>query len=139
AGPPIDPGPPPTLGDPATDATLKAMLVEVIRDSSQLDPTAGTMIDISPATRGANPLGSNDGKGYTLNPSTNTAYVPELVNRADFMRVAAEFWADGPRSETPPGHWNVIANDASDRLAASPGKLHIGGQGPAVDRLEWDV
>ena len=58
---------------------------------------------------------------------------------ADFLRVAAEFWADGPRSETPPGHWNVIANDASDAILASPAKLQIGGQGPTVDRLEWDV
>ena len=48
----------------------------------------------------------------------------------------AEFWADGPKSETPPGHWNVIANQVAD----SPGfELRIGGQGPVVDRLEWDV
>jgi hypothetical protein len=139
AGTPIDPGPPPMLGDPSSDAALKAMVVEVIRDSSKLDTKLGTKIDISPATRGANPLGSNDGHGYTVNPATNQPYVPETVNQADFLRVAAEFWADGPRSETPPGHWNVIANDASDKLEASPAKLHVGGQGPAVDRLEWDV
>jgi hypothetical protein len=139
AGTPIDPGPPPMLGDPSSDAALKAMIVEVIRDSSELDTKLGTKIDISPATRGANPLGSNDGHGYTVNPATNQPYVPEPVNQADFLRVAAEFWADGPRSETPPGHWNVIANDASDKLEASPAKLHIGGKGPAVDRLEWDV
>jgi hypothetical protein len=139
AGTPIDPGPPPMLGDPTSDAALKAMIVEVIRDSSELDTKLGTKIDISPATRGANPLGSNDGHGYTVNPATNQPYVPEPVNQADFLRVAAEFWADGPRSETPPGHWNVIANDASDKLEASPAKLHVAGQGPAVDRLEWDV
>jgi hypothetical protein len=139
AGTPIDPGPPPMLGDPSSDAALKTMLVEVIRDSSELDPKLGTMIDISPATRGANPLGSNDGSGLAVNPATNKPYVPELVNQADFLRVAAEFWADGPRSETPPGHWNVIANDASDDLAAAPTGLRIGGQGPKVGRLEWDV
>ena len=139
AGTPIDPGPPPSLGDAATDASLKAMIVEVIRDSSQLDPAIGTMIDISPATRGSNPLGSNDGHGYTVNPGTTRPYAPELVNQADFMRVAAEFWADGPRSETPPGHWNVIANDASDLILASPALLQIGGHGRTVDRLEWDV
>ena len=32
------PGPQPRLGDAATDAVLKDQLVEVIRDSSQLDP-----------------------------------------------------------------------------------------------------
>jgi hypothetical protein len=139
AGTPIDPGPPPMLGDPDSDAALKAMVVEVIRDSSEIDPRLRTTIDISPATRGANALGSNDGHGYTVNPVTGKPYVAEPINQADFLRVAVEFWADGPRSETPPGHWNVIANDASDDLASSPAKLRIGGQGPAVDRLEWDV
>src|SRR5262249_11666508 len=76
---------------------------------------------------------------YTVNPSTNKPYAPETVNQADFLRVAAEFWADGPRSETPPGHWNVIANDTSDQLASSKAGLRIGGTGPAVDRLQWDV
>ena len=39
AGVPIDPGPPPRLGDPATDQAFKDQAVEVIRDSSLLDPT----------------------------------------------------------------------------------------------------
>jgi len=47
-----------------------------------------------------------------------------------------EFWADGPKSETPPGHWNVLANLVSDELAPN---LKIGGTGPTVGRLEWDV
>jgi hypothetical protein len=138
-GTPIDPGPPPRLGDPVTDAALKAQVVEVIRDSARLDPATKVSIDISPATRGANPLGSNAGQGHATNPVTGLPYQPELVNRADFERVAAEFWADGPRSETPPGHWNVIANDASDAIVASRAPLRIGGRGPSVDRLEWDV
>jgi hypothetical protein len=62
-----------------------------------------------------------------------------MVNRADFLRVAAEFWADGPRSETPPGHWNVIANDATDAMVAAHAPLLIGGTGAAVDRLQWDT
>ncbi len=56
--------------------------------------------------------------------------------QGDFARVLAEFWADGPKSETPPGHWNVLANLVSDELGPN---LRIGGTGPAVDRLEWDV
>jgi hypothetical protein len=139
AGTPIDPGPPPRLGDPATDQALKAMVVEVIGDSANLDPAIGTIVDISPATRGADPLGTNDGHGYAINPATRLPYAPEPVNLADFERVAAEFWADGPRSETPPGHWNVIANDASDAILTGPGQLRIGGTGPTVDRLQWDV
>ena len=38
-GVPIDPGPPPRLGDAATDQAYKDQAVTVIRDSSTLDPT----------------------------------------------------------------------------------------------------
>ena len=135
-GLPIDPGPQPALGDPATDQQFKDQVVEVIAFSSQLDPNAGVIIDISPGALGGNTLGANDGSGYTINPATGLPYEPNLVNQADFARALAEFWADGPRSETPPGHWNTLANSASDALAPD---LRIGGAGPAVDRLEWDV
>jgi hypothetical protein len=33
----------------------------------------------------------------------------------DKQKVIAEYWADGPRSETPPGHWNVFAQIVSLR------------------------
>jgi hypothetical protein len=50
--------------------------------------------------------------------------------------VLAEYWADGPTSETPPGHWNSLANAVSD----SPLLVRrIGGAGPELDPLEWDV
>jgi len=139
AGPdrlPLDPGGPPRLGDAATDQAFKDQAVEVIRHSAALDTTAGVTLDISPATRGNNTPGTNDGHGYSLNPSTGQPYAPEVINQGDFTRALAEFWADGPDSETPPGHWNVIANAVSDKLASN---LMIGGQGPAVDRLQWDV
>jgi hypothetical protein len=135
-GAPIDPGPPPRLGDPATDAAFKQQVVEVIRDSSTLDPTTDVQIDISPGVRGANDLGTNDGKGHPVNGVTGQPYAPDLVNQGDFSRALAEFWADGPKSETPPGHWNVIANSVSDALSPN---LKIGGTGPSVDRLQWDV
>jgi len=131
-GTPIDPGPPPRFGDPAyTDQA-----VEVIRDSSLLDPAASTTIDVSPGARGGNDLGTNDGRGHPLNPATGQPYPPDVVNQGDFYRVMAEFWADGPKSETPPGHWNVLANLVSDEMAPN---LRIGGTGPTVDRLQWDV
>jgi hypothetical protein len=134
--PPLDPGPPPKLGDPTTDQTFKDQIVEIIRDSSLLDPSLGNTIDISPGARGNNDLGTNDGSGHKLNPVTGKPYPADVVNEGDFGRVMAEFWADGPNSETPPGHWNVIANLASDELAPN---LRIGGKGPVVDRLQWDV
>jgi hypothetical protein len=136
AGTPIDPGPAPRLGDVATDAAFKQQVVQVIRDSSQLDPTDGATIDISPAARGGNTLGTNDGTGHAVNPATGRAYPPDVVLQGDFGRVMAEFWADGPRSETPPGHWNVLANLVSDELGTG---LRIGGTGEPVDRLQWDV
>lgn len=133
---PIDPGPPPRLGDPATDPVFKDQVVEVIRLGSRLDPRERMTIDISPGARGGNSLGTNDGKGHPVNPSTGQPYPPVIVNEGDFARVMAEFWADGPNSETPPGHWNVLANLVSDELAPP---LKISGSGPAVERLEWDT
>jgi hypothetical protein len=137
-GTPIDPGPPPLLGrdDPDSDAAFKQAAVDVIESSSELDPTDGETVDISPRSQGDSPLGTNDGVGYDENPVTGEPYETHEVLRADFARALAEFWADGPDSETPPGHWNTIANTVSD----TPGFEHrIGGEGPEVDRLEWDV
>ncbi len=136
SGVPFDPGPQPRLGDPITDALFKTQAVEVIRDSSLLDVASDAMVDISPGQIGANALGSNDGRGRATNPITGRPYTPEMVRAGDFYRAIAEFWADGPSSETPPGHWNVLANAVSDALAPN---LRIGGAGPVVDRLEWDV
>jgi hypothetical protein len=133
---PLNPGPPPRLGDAATDEVFKDQAVEVIRDSAMLDPASRVTLDISPGALGSNTLGTNDGHGRPLNPSTGQPYAAEVVNQGDFTRALAEFWADGPNSETPPGHWNVIANAASDRLSPS---LRVGGSGPVIDRLKWDV
>jgi hypothetical protein len=135
-GTPIDPGPPPRLGDSATGQAYKEAAVAVLRDSALLDPADGIETDIGPATRGDNALGTNDGNGYDENPSTGAPYQPNVVPQADYFRVIAEYWADGPDSETPPGHWNVIANQVQD----APGfERRIGGEGPVLDPLEWDV
>jgi hypothetical protein len=131
----IDPGPPPRLGTPS-DAIYRQQVVSVIGHSSELTPEDGVEMDISPAAFGNNPLGSNDGKGYDLNPVTGRPYTPNRVKRGDFARILAEFWADGPTSETPPGHWNVLANYVTDHPEFS---RRIGGTGPVLDALEWDV
>ncbi|MDH3539282.1 MAG: vanadium-dependent haloperoxidase [Acidimicrobiia bacterium] len=133
-GLPVDPGHPPYVGD--EDQAFQQGAVEVIRFSSLLDPASGSVVDISPATLGANPLGTYDGTGHELNPITGAPYEENMVNAADFGRVLAEFWADGPNSETPPGHWNSVANTVSDTLAPD---LRIAGIGEPVGRLEWDV
>ena len=129
------PPPQPHLGGVGDDL-CKEGFVDNIRKSSALTPDDGAYLDISPAVRGNNPLGTNDGTGYAVNPITGAAYAPNLVKRGDWARVLAEFWADGPNSETPPGHWNVIANYVSDHLE---GQKCLGGAGPLLNDLEWDV
>ena len=67
---------------------------------------------------------------------TGAAYQAQVVPRGDYTRVLAEFWADGPDSETPPGHWFVIANEVGEHPALQ--RRYRGG-GPVLDPLEWDV
>ena len=67
--------------------------------------------------RGLQYMAYGGGDAYTLSGGSVPLRVnAESVSR-DFFRVMAEFWADGPKSETPPGHWNTIANFVGD----SPG------------------
>ena len=146
-----DPGPPAQFGT-ATDAEYKRGFEHVAIWSSHLDPSDGVMIDISPnsvgnATLPASPAewenfynvldGGDSGLGYTLNPVTGQPYPPQIVPRGDYTRVLAEFWADGPDSELPPGHWFEILHSVNDAL--SDEDLRIGGVGDPVDRLEWDI
>jgi hypothetical protein len=132
-----DPGAPPQLGTPTEDAYIDGS-VAVLRYSSWLDPDDEVMIDISPVSRGMNSLGLNDGNGHGSlpNPFTGQPYEQNWVKRGDFARVIAEFWADGPRSETPPGHWNTLANAVADH---SDHERRYRGVGPELDPLEWDV
>ena len=131
----VDPGAPPFL-DGVGDEEYRQGALDVIRFSATLDPSSDATIDISPGAHGNSTLGTNDGTGYALNPITGAPYAPNVVNLADYGRVLAEFWADGPHSETPPGHWNVLANQVAD----TPGfAKRIRGSGDVVDDLEWDV
>ena len=59
-----------------------------------------------------------------------------MVKKSDYARVLAEFWADGPDSETPPGHWFTILNYVSDHPETVK---KFGGQGSVLSNLEWDV
>jgi hypothetical protein len=118
--------------------------------SSHLDASDGVMIDISPRALGNSPLpdpshyatfydflgGGDSGTGYAINPVTALPYAPQIVPRGDYTRVLAEFWADGPNSETPPGHWFTIANYVSDHPQTVK---RFGGTGRVLGDLEWDV
>jgi len=144
-----DPGPAPLLGGTG-DADYKWGFELVSAWSSHLDPADGVTIDISPGTIGNAPLpaindfqafydfenGGDWGPGHSVNPSTGLPYASQMVPRGDYARVLAEFWADGPDSETPPGHWFVIANYVSDQPETVK---KIQGEGDVLDDLEWDV
>ena len=122
--------------------------------SSHLDPTDGVLWDISPNSIGnidINLLPSNynsyaafyneiqggdTSSGYNLNPKTGQPYEIQMVPRGDYTRVLAEFWADGPDSETPPGHWFTILNYVSSHEFFS---RKFNGSGNELDALEWDV
>jgi len=144
-----DPGPPPMIGGAGEDA-YKWGFEQVAIWSGHLDPADGVMWDISPAARGNSPLpdpaeyesyynlvdGGDTSTGYAVNPRTGQPYGPQIVPRADFARVLSEFWADGPTSETPPGHWFTVLNYVSDHPLF---EKRFGGNEPILSDLEWDV
>ena len=122
--------------------------------SSHLDPSDGVMWDISPKkignididlfpTRYDNHVnfydeinGGDISKGHAQNPVTGLPYETQIVPRADYARALAEFWADGPDSETPPGHWFTILNYVSDHELF---ERKFKGEGSVLTPLEWDV
>jgi len=144
------PAPPSYKGDTAEYFKWGFQLVTMW--GSHLDPADGVMVDISPATLGNvsdypdgwenfhkfyNAWdGTDTSRGYKVNPKTGQPYEPQMVPRADYSRVLAEFWADGPDSETPPGHWFVILNTVNDHPQL---QRKFQGQGPELSKLEWDV
>lgn len=150
-----DPGAPPYLdvNDPAgLESLYKWNFVMVSIWQSHLDPEDETLWDASPATRGnigELPLtleehvdfynffdGATQEVGYTVNPVTGQPYEPQMVKRADYARILAEFWADGLDSETPPGHWFKIYNEIRHHPMWENKWM---GTGPDLDPLAYDV
>jgi len=150
-----DPGAPPLLDINTGDGSSEYYrwgfeLVSIW--SSHLDPGDGVMWDISPGSLGNfDDLpasfeeydqfydlleGGDPSTGHAINPVTGLPYEPQMVPRGDYGRVLAEFWADGPDSETPPGHWFVLMNYVSDHPML---EKRFKGEGPILDDLEWDV
>ena len=150
-----DPGAPPTI-DSALDDEYKWSHSFVAVWSSHLDPKVGRgaeLIDISPNGIGNISVdqyprdfpghrsffqdnGLDPGQGYRVNPATGEPYEPQMVPLGDYTRVLAEFWADGPDSETPPGHWFVILNEVNEHPDST---RKVRGVGEDRPELEWDV
>jgi len=121
---------------------------------AHLDPSDDVMMDISPKSLGNLDMseypktldeykdfydlknGGDPSQGREINPISGQPYQPNLVRRGNYARALAEFWADGPDSETPPGHWFVLLNYISDHpLTVKKFK----GSGRVLSNLEWDV
>lgn len=146
-----DPGSPPLM-DSDLQEYYQWNFTLVAKWSSHLSPADNVMMDISPASLGnitAYPTdvseysqfynsdeGGDTGTGYDLNPISGAPYQPQWVPRGDYTRVLAEFWADGPNSETPPGHWFVILNSVIDHPLL---EKKMQGVGPKLGSMEWDV
>ena len=150
-----DPGPPARF-DTSVNAGLldeyKWNHVLVAVWSALLDPQDMKMVDISPASVGNTTQyptdlaglrdfynfydGGDSGAGRAINPTTGQPYAPQIVPRGDYYRVLAEFWADGPRSVTPPGHWFEILNYVNEQPTLV---RRIRGSGQLCDPLEWAV
>jgi hypothetical protein len=148
----FDPGSPPLWGaNSSTDAEYKGNFTLVLKVSGMLSPNDGIEVDTSPrnSTFGSNNFFAlnkcdltpnepcrNIGVGFAFNPATGEPYEPNVVYRGDYTRVLAEFWADGPQSETPPGHWNTILNGLFDHPAF---EYRWGGAGAEMDATEYQA
>ena len=151
----LDPGPMPlldTLAGSGSSDHYKWNFILVPAWGAHLDPSDTTMWDISPASIGnvqQFPATLDDlrtfynfengkvpGKGHEINPFNGKPYESQVVPRGDYTRVLTQFWADGPTSETPPGHWFAILNYVNDQPELVK---KFNGKGEVLDDLEWDV
>lgn len=148
----VDPGAPPMLDTELADEYKWGFTMVAIWQSHLGDD--GVMWDISPGAKGNYSIdnypkeyadfqqfydtfdGGDPGEGHDVNPHTGAPYEQNIVPREDYARVLAEFWADGPDSETPPGHWFTILNYVSDNELL---EKRLGGEGRELSDLEWDI
>lgn len=147
-----------TPGEELSDETKDLILqnLDVIKKSALLNPVdissfdfdrdgqadqnpGADYKDFGPHSWGGNDLGANNGTGYNINPVTNQPYQPNMVKMADFGRSIAEFWADGPNSETPPGHWNTLANYTVNQQMKFGQKLRWNGKGQELSKQHYEL
>ncbi|MDA0729642.1 MAG: hypothetical protein O3B70_05990 [Bacteroidetes bacterium] len=150
----LDQGPPPLLSSDGLESPYSWGHSMVLRWSEHLHPDDGIWWDISPGNMGnVDPAlfdidpthygefynwqdGGDPGEGHAINPTTGQPYEPQWVPRGDFTRVLAEFWADGPDSETPPGHWFTLLNGVTAHAQFTPAWK---GEGEPWDLFDWEV
>ena len=87
--------------------------------------------------RGTTKTATSEGRATRSTQSRESRTKSTWCLEGDYARVIAEFWADGPDSETPPGHWYTLLNEFI--LDGQAGQHRWRGQGPLIDDLQFDV
>ena len=83
-----------------------------LAENDQFRPDAPPMLgDHSTYVDGTGKVTTND-QAYRDQIEQVITFSADLTNE---QKVIAEYWADGPRTESPPGHWNQIAQDIALR------------------------
>lgn len=150
----FNPGHPPYINTGNQDETeaYRWGFSLVQRLSSKLDTKDAEIWDISPKgilnLDNHLPIGLDNYKAYykavetnkrkkrIKNPITKKTYAKNLVNQGDYCRVIAEFWVDGPNTNSPPGHWLEFLNKVSYHPDF---KRQWNGKGESLSQLEWDL
>lgn len=83
----------------------------VVDVADELPPPPPQLGDFSPYTDALGNVTTND-QAYR----DQVAEVLEIsAGLTPEQKLVAEYWADGPRTESPPGHWNQLAQDIAGR------------------------
>jgi hypothetical protein len=90
-----------------------------------LETTAGVQLFLAPHWRLVTPFALKSASQYrpappAMYPDGRYAAQAEAIRRLsanlnDRQKMIAEYWADGPATETPPGHWSLLAQVVSRR------------------------
>ena len=93
-----------------------------------LTPHWGTVTPFALASgaqfRPAGPILNTADPGYTAQVNTILSY---SANLTDTTKTIADYWANGPHSETPPGHWMLFSQFVSAQFVSRRNKNDANG------------
>lgn len=102
-----------------------ALVADPERWQPLLTPTGAPQVFLAPHWRFVKPFALTSADQFLPRPPAGHSGRPyfrqaeairEISSRlTDREKVVAEYWADGPASETPPGHWNLLAQFVARR------------------------
>ncbi len=110
---------------PATCLNSPTQLADPGRWQPLITPAGTPQVFLAPHWRHVTPFALTAADQFRPDPppeypSTHYLQQAEAVRRFsaaldDRKKVVAEYWADGPATETPPGHWSLLAQFVSRR------------------------